>query len=767
MANVNYTIAGNATSAERAVDRLRARFDRLEQRMAQASRRSRTNSRRQIGGLQQVGRQLGQLALQWGSVSTAINLAQGVFRKFLADFEKIQQLRQQISETLPVVELRVAQQGELNESEINRLRRSIEEQFRRRPVQLPIDAYRTSEELISQGFNREQVLSGDALREFQDLQVVTNQFGAERTDPKEIVKSLATAIRNGRREDGLDPDVGLRAQDIANFRRDFVALFAARPIQLQDAIPFARIRATLNARGISNVDEQLAAFTVALERQGSADEAATGLKQTTAFLRRTATRTLQNALKKKGLNLDTEGFDLIGEDLDDALESLANQLGTLSPREQTEALNTIFGTRAQSAALNLINSVEDIRAAREEILRARQDDSIEANRIQLFDQSIFRRNQLARGVQDFSVFRGLQSERGFREADADAVLNTLRERLEQAGDRQALRELSSREFIEEMTRVIEGGRTARERLEFLGEQSAFSLEDLFDATSDGPTPQERIKAGLERILREIEAEADVQAQDRDGDVSTKVTFRNEENPPFGGPLPTIPAGATTDDLGDAVLQVARLPGQDFTADLSAAENLVRQAIESGVTEVKFDGEPSEQLRLLLRELQNPVPADEQLGIRREPLRQDQGSVQQPSGVITPDQLEVLAPDLQTSLDNASRRVEAAAVAIATLPPADNVPEPQEGTRVPETSVNVTTPAVSLDTPELVVQSDTSGSPAMPALPETKDPTAAIREQTGEFTASNAAILSVLNSIDGRLAPQNTIRRNQSRVVRQA
>ncbi|GAB5444384.1 MAG: hypothetical protein Fues2KO_47330 [Fuerstiella sp.] len=427
MANIDYTIAGNAQSAERAVDQLRARFDRLEQRLKNQSRFTRQNNRDAVSGFQRQAQALQTLVLRWGTIGAATASARAIFQKFIQDYERLQQLRTEVAETIPEVEIRTRNQGRFDDAEFERFRENVNRVAIEIPVTPVVDAFRASEELTSQGFKREDILSGDALAAFRELQVASNQFGSDATDSKEIIKALSTSVRN---REGRDPTAELTAEDVREFTQTFIPLFEKRPIQLQDAIPLARVQNILEQRGLDN-EEQFAAFTVALESLGSGDVAATGLQQTTAFLQSAATKSKQNELKNAGVNLDTTGFDLIGESFTDALQNLGQQLEGLSEEQQVSARQALFGARAQGPALALINAAERIRAVRKELQGS--DPGIVQERIANFQQSSFADRQRTDLNLQVANRRGLAQQDDLTSEDVQKLLNTVAEDLDQQG----------------------------------------------------------------------------------------------------------------------------------------------------------------------------------------------------------------------------------------------------------------------------------------------------------------------------------------------
>lgn len=391
MGNIDYKITGSASDAEREVDKLRAQFEKLEDKIRNTARHSKRGSDESNQGLRGQIATVGKLALSYVSVQSGIRLATKLLTTMAEEQRRLNDLRNEVVETLPEAELKLRNQGRLDEEQFRRVEESVNREAIEIPVSPVLQAVRTSEELLSQGFKTSDVESGAALEAFRELQVVSNQFGRDAQDPKELVKSLATALRNAEGGTG-----NLGPEGIREFTRDFVSLFEASPIQLADAIPFARIKAILSERGQDDTS-QLAAFTALLEKSGSGDVAATQLQQATGFLARASSSAITSRLEKQGLDLDPTEFDLIGEDADIvvALRNLNRQLDALSESDQVEARNILFGgTKGQVGISNLAASVDRIEEARKTISEADADELV-GTRLRNFDQSTFARSRRA------------------------------------------------------------------------------------------------------------------------------------------------------------------------------------------------------------------------------------------------------------------------------------------------------------------------------------------------------------------------------------
>lgn len=426
MGNVKYTIVGNADDAAKAVDKLRSQFDKLEQKLRDQAKYSRQSK---AAGNDYANSQIASLknmVLGIASVQTAWNLATAALKAYADNNQRLQDNRQAVASSARETEIKLINQGSLSPEETARTMQNIDAASQAIPVGTVHDSKRMTEEMFSQGFDRQEVINGEALKKFLALKAATNQFGEGAMDSKELVKSIAMSLRN---TEGRDPGAAITAQEIEKFGRAFHSLFLTQSIQLQDAIPFARIQSVLTARGIDE-KTQLAAFSVAVDALG-AERGATGLQQATAFLGAAGSAATKAKLEKLGINIDTESFDLIGEDLVEALRNLNQELGTLDPRQAADAREALFGKEAQAAVMTLATKTGDIEESRRKIGAAdgaAYDPAVTQYRIS--DQA--RAVEIAQRKEIGST-TGLKSQQNMTFEDVQAIIDATYERLKQEG----------------------------------------------------------------------------------------------------------------------------------------------------------------------------------------------------------------------------------------------------------------------------------------------------------------------------------------------
>lgn len=422
MADAKVNIVGNSDDAQRAVDKLRAQFEKMEEKLKNQAKFSKQAKSAAVDGFNQQVEAAKGLVMQLVSVQAGWQLASSAIRNYMDENRKLQDMRDKVAPSSRETEIKLINQGTLNGQETATTMGNINKVSEAIPVGTVHDSKRITEEMFSQGFDRQEVINGDTLRAFLELKAATNQFGEGAIDSKELVKSVATSLRN---TEGRDPGQAISAQEIEKFGKAFQSLFLTQSIQLQDAIPFARIQSILTARGI---DEKtlLAAFSVAVDAFGSGDVAATYLQQATAYMGRAGSEKMKNKLDKLGIELDATKFDLIGEDLVEALRNMGTQINALDPRQKADALDALFGTKAQAGALTLMGKADNIEVSRNKISDADGDAYGQAvEKFRLSDQAQAQAIATRADVSQIEGFKGNNANLTF--ADVDNIIAATRE----------------------------------------------------------------------------------------------------------------------------------------------------------------------------------------------------------------------------------------------------------------------------------------------------------------------------------------------------
>lgn len=417
MGNVNYKIVGNADDAVRAVDKLRSQFEKLEMKMKDQAKFSRQNKAATQESMASQAQFVRSMVVEIFSLQGAWKLAQRAVGDYIQASQNVNARRDQVAPNAKETEIKLKNQGQLNDAETKQTIENANREATAIPVSDVTDAKRITEEAFSQGFERQQVINGEVLRAFLELKAATNQYGAGAEDSKRLVASLAGSFRN---TEGRDAMQAITAEEIRSFGEAFHSLFLTQSIQLQDMIPFARIQAILSARGIDN-KTQLAAFSVAVDAFSGGETAATYLQQATAYMGRGGSEKMRKKLDKLGIELDGTKFDLIGEDLVEALRNMREQLNALPPREKQDALDALFGTKAQAGALTLMGKADVIQKSRTKIEKATEGGGYQ-QAFENFRVSPQANAQAIANREEIGAIEGLKSQKDMTQEMFDKIM---------------------------------------------------------------------------------------------------------------------------------------------------------------------------------------------------------------------------------------------------------------------------------------------------------------------------------------------------------
>lgn len=786
MANINYTTTGNASDAERAVQRLQARFERLEDRLRLSAAHSRRNSREAAGGFERSAAALRRYVAQYFTINSAIIGARRLFQKFIEDHERLLSLQNKIGDTLPAAEVRVQNQGRFTDEEFADVRRNTEQVAKDVPIAPVLQAFRAQEELTSQGFDTRDIKTGEALRAVRNLQLSTNQFGNDAVDVKQLIRSLATALRN---QPDRDRDAPLTAKDIENFEPKFVALFESTPAQFQDLIPFARIESVLGTRGF-DLETQLGSFIAALEGLGSGDVAATGLQQTSAFLQRSATQPIQKQLKKRGIEIDTSGFDLIGEDFPTALENLGQTLDKLvksASNEETglqqraEALTILFGARNQAAVTTLIPLAGRIRELRDRVSDSLDNPALIQQRREAFNQSTFGRQQRTTIQRDIGAREGLRQSGDLSRDELQAIFDRTFQILKSADDTQASLFLSSIRLVNSHLEAFNFQNPAealRDQIQSL-ERDAAGQNALSPtlAAFGGAGTADRVLNALQQSLRET----------RNIPVDQQVEFR-------------LPESITTEVVREASRRVAL---EDLTPKFNRGEQTVQETAQFKLATRALETAAAGS-RVVFNNPGNPFE-ERILKEIRELIGDDGNSVEAPESPVptaaVDDSDRQILDELITSLEQIDAELEQNLKAIerkfspplkntATQPASEVAPpvatpapvtviqkttdiirdtaETLSGSAPPATATDESAPQLpSVDVPRQEVPLPTQ-TPAAPVeeSPDQSVGSAAVEQQTGTLVAALDSQTDLLSQIVDRLSPVPDRSREREDVIAQ-
>ena len=195
--------------------------------------------------------------------------------------------------------------------------------------------------LVSSGFSPEES-SGAALEKFLGVLAASNLAGAN-ADPE----GLGRAIGQYLEAQGLQKNAANLEMVGVSMQR----LFKSTDVQLSDLAAFAP--RTPGMRGKLQIDEQLAAFDLVRGITGQPETAATGLKIFTQRLSGAAEDKGRLDVLK-GLKLQPDQVDFVGENLQQVLDTLGKAFEAVPEQLRASKMQKLFGTEGADTAAALI-----------------------------------------------------------------------------------------------------------------------------------------------------------------------------------------------------------------------------------------------------------------------------------------------------------------------------------------------------------------------------------------------------------------------------
>lgn len=385
---VKFTYFGDGKDLEKELVRLEKKHDDLTNKIGQVSRRSRQSSKTGVQGLVD-------------QVKGAANLSaalDGVKQVVMAITAEQRKLSQSIDETIPKLDeqqLKLQIQAGLTPRQVEGKIPQIRDALLNTPTTDLSGGFQLQTQLISSGFKKADVDSGEALQTILDLKAATANFGREITNVKETVSSVSQFLKATGQE--------ATAENIRKTGGGVVQLFEGSEIQLKDLTALAANASGLTARGI-DPQMQLAAFSVVRD-QMNAEKGATAMSQIanefgSAALDNRKVETL------KSIGLTPQDIDLIGEDLPTAFERLKKATQGMNPEEINNIMTALVGKDAFKAAAALTANVEKI----QERLKSMSGTAFERN-VKIFQESRTAERQRVQIRREFAE-RTINEQRG-------------------------------------------------------------------------------------------------------------------------------------------------------------------------------------------------------------------------------------------------------------------------------------------------------------------------------------------------------------------
>lgn len=385
---VKFTYFGDGKDLEKELVRLEKKHDDLSNKIGQVSRRSRKSSKTGVQGLVDQIKGAANLTAAFEGVKAVISAITAEQRK----------LSQSIDQTIPKLDeqqLKLQIQAGLTPRQVEGKIPQIRDALLNTPSADLSGAFMLQTQLVSSGFNQEDIDSGAALQTVLDLKAATNQFGEGVGDVKESVAAVAQFLKATGSE--------TTARNIRKIGGNLTQLFEGSDIQFADLGPLAGEASTLTSKGLST-DIQLAAFS-ALRDVKAAPEAATGFRQVVSRLS-SAGESPAKVKALESIGLKPEDIDMIGEDFVTALQRLKGAVDAVDEKTGRSAVFALFGEKGESAGNALLGKL-DVIEKRLSILRG---GAFERN-VRIFQESRTAERQRV-GIRREFAERDLNEQRG-------------------------------------------------------------------------------------------------------------------------------------------------------------------------------------------------------------------------------------------------------------------------------------------------------------------------------------------------------------------
>lgn len=385
---VKFTYFGDGKDLEKELVRLEKKHDDLSNKIGQVSRRSRKSSKTGVQGLVDQIKGAANLTAAFEGVKAVISAITAEQRK----------LSQSIDQTIPKLDeqqLKLQIQAGLTPRQVEGKIPQIRDALLNTPSADLGGAFMLQTQLVSSGFNQQDIDSGAALQTVLDLKAATNQFGEGVGDVKESVAAVAQFLKATGSE--------TTARNIRKIGGNLTQLFEGSDIQFADLGPLAGEASTLTSKGLST-DIQLAAFS-ALRDVKAAPEAATGFRQVVSRMS-SAGESPAKVQALESIGLKPEDIDMIGEDFTTALKRLKGAVDAVDEKTGRSAVFALFGEKGESAGNALLGKL-DVIEKRLSILRG---GAFERN-VKIFQESRTAERQRV-GIRREFAERDLNEQRG-------------------------------------------------------------------------------------------------------------------------------------------------------------------------------------------------------------------------------------------------------------------------------------------------------------------------------------------------------------------
>jgi AraC-like DNA-binding protein len=333
MADVKWTFFADTAAAERAIQRLEQQNAKLENSLAQVSRKSKDSSGAFVSGMKQQLMSVVQLGAGLLSVqnllATAHNEAQKLFRvtDAVANRTDVSMRKIRILGNLDAV------QGDAAKDRIHTIAQQM--------GYSNTEGEDAARELTSAGFDIKEA-TGESLKALFKSLAANQEFG-ENINTGDLARASASYLQS-------------QGQELTGENLERIGIFVKKladvsTVGIADLGEIAKHGATFS--GKLTQEEQFAGVT-ALRKEGRpGSEAANALEKVTLSLTgKGDKKKTQEALKELGL--DSTDVDMIGESFLESLKKLDEGLKKVAPERQDTILTKLFGVEHISAAKSLI-----------------------------------------------------------------------------------------------------------------------------------------------------------------------------------------------------------------------------------------------------------------------------------------------------------------------------------------------------------------------------------------------------------------------------
>lgn len=405
--DVKLKFFANAAAAEKAIVGLEKKFDDLQNKIKQVSKRSKetaTESQSAFSSLENS--MIKSTGAMGGALSRLAGLANPVTIAFsaiaatvAAATQKNLEFSRSVGESAKKfneAELKLKIQGGFDNKGMANQNAVIRQALKETPSSDIRGAYDISTQLASSGFKDADIKSGAALKAVLDINAATTQFGGEVASPKESTLAISQFLK-------ATGNNAPEAKDIRRLGGQLAQLFNKSDFQFSHLKELAGDSATLTQFGI-DPREQLAAFGATVDVKNPS-EAATGMRLVATDLA-TAKGVKEKRAALARIGLRPEQVDLNGEGLMESVGVLDQALNKQDKTTQNLVTHALFGDRGQTTFAVLRSRQQKIA----EFRGALEGDAFE-NGIADFQKSRFARGQRVQNEREFEE-RAFDNEQG-------------------------------------------------------------------------------------------------------------------------------------------------------------------------------------------------------------------------------------------------------------------------------------------------------------------------------------------------------------------